>query len=81
MPIIVFGNSSYSHVNGNKIGTSIFLQKPYLRSIYIKSKIEEDIDSKNQYKFKNLSDHISIPEAASKNYVDIKVTKLMILVQ
>ena len=46
MPINVFGNSS--HDKNNKIDTSLFVQKPYLRTIYIESNIEEDIDLKNQ---------------------------------
>ena len=51
MPIDVFGNSS-SNNNGNKINTSFFVQKPYLRTNYIEANIEEDIDLKNQYKIK-----------------------------
>ena len=61
MPINVFGNSN-SNNNGNKIDTSLFVQKPYLRSNYIESSIEEDIDLKNQYRIKNLTDPISIRE-------------------
>ena len=68
MPINVFGNSN-SNNNGDKIDTSLFVQKPYLRTNYIEAKIEEDIDLKNQYRIKNLPDPISIREAASKNYV------------
>ena len=71
MPINVFGNSSNN--SDNKIDTSFFVQKPYLRSNYIESNIEEDIELKNQYRTKNLPDPISIREAASKNYVDNKV--------
>ena len=70
MPINVFCNSSSSYDNGKKIDTSLFVQKPYLRTNYIESNIEEDIDFKNQYRIKNLPDPISIREAASKNYVD-----------
>ena len=69
MPINVFGNSS-SNDNNNKIDTSLFVQKPYLRTNYIEANIEEDIDLKNQYRIKNSPDPISIREAASKNYVD-----------
>ena len=43
MPINVFGNSSYPHDNGKKIDTSLFVQKPYLRTNYMESNIEEDI--------------------------------------
>ena len=68
MPINVFGNSSNN--SDNKIDTSLFVQKPYLRTNYIETNIEEDIDLKNQYRIKNLPDPISILEAASKNYVD-----------
>ena len=68
MPINVFGNSSKN--SDNKIDTSLFVQKPSLRTNYIEANIEEDIDLKNQFKIKNLPDPISIREAASKNYVD-----------
>ena len=52
------------------IDTSLFVQKPYLRTNYIEANIEEDIDLKNQYRIKNLPDPISIREATSKNNVD-----------
>ena len=68
MPINVFGNSSNN--SDNKIDTSLFVQKPYLRRNYIESSIEEDIDLKNQFRIKNLPDPINIREACSKNYVD-----------
>ena len=68
MPINVFGNSSNN--SEQKIDTSLFVQKPYLRTNYIESNIEEDIDLKNQFRIKNVPDPISIREAASKNYVD-----------
>ena len=68
MPINVFGNSSNNY--DNKIDTSLFVQKPYLRTNYIESEIEENIDMKNQYRIKNLPDPISNREACSKRYVD-----------
>ena len=68
MPINVFGNSSNN--SDDKIDTSLFVQKPYLRTNYIETDIEADIDLKNQYRIKNLPDPISIREATSKNYVD-----------
>ena len=46
MPINVFGNSN-SNDKGNKIDTSLFVQKSYLRTIYRETNIEEDIDLKN----------------------------------
>ena len=70
MPINLFENSSNS--SDNEIDTSLFVQKPYLKTNYIESNIEEDIDSKNQYRIKNLPDPISIREPAPKTYVDNK---------
>ena len=67
MPINVFGNSF--HDTNNKIDTSLFVQKPYLRTTYIESDLEEDVDMKNQYRIKILPDSISIQDACSKNYV------------
>ena len=69
MPINLFSNSN-SNNSDNKIDTSLFVRKPYLRTNYIESNTEEDIDFKNQFRIKNLPDPISIREAASKNYVD-----------
>ena len=71
MPINVFGNSSNS--SDIKIDTALFVQKPYLRSNYIESNIEEDIDLKNQFRIENLLDPISIREACSKKYDDILI--------
>ena len=71
MTINVFGNSS--HQGNNKIDTSLFVKKPHLRSIYIESDAEEDLDLKNQYRIKNVPFPITIHEAASKDYVDAAV--------
>ena len=65
MPNNVFGNSSNN--SEQKIDTSLFVQKPYLRTNYIEANIEEDIELKNQFRIKNLPNPISIREAASKN--------------
>ena len=70
MPINVFGNSSYSHLS--KIDTSLFVQKPYLRTNYIESNIEEDLDLKNQYRIIHLPDPFNIKDVCNKNYVDKK---------
>ena len=72
MPINEFGNSSSSHDNGKKNHTGTFVQKPYLRTNFIESNIEEDFDLKIQNEIKNIPDSMSIREAASKNYVDKK---------
>ena len=44
MPTNVFGNSSSSYDNGNKIDTSLFVQKLCLRTNSIENNLEEDID-------------------------------------
>ena len=76
MPTNVFANSN-SNISDNKVDTTLFVQKPYLRSTYIEANIEEDINFKSQFRNKNLPDPISIREAVSKNYVD---KKIMILI-
>ena len=77
MPINVFGNSS--NTSDNKIDTSLFVQKPYLRTNYIEANIEEDINLKNQYKIKNLPDPTNLQDACNKNYVDNKFNDPSIL--
>ena len=67
MPINVFGNPC--HYKNKQIDTSLFVKKPYSRTKYLES-YTEDIDSKNQFRIKNLPDPISIRDACSKNYVD-----------
>ena len=68
MPINVFGNSSIN--SENKIDTSLSVKKPYLRTNYIESNIEENINLKNQYRIKNLPDPIETKDACNKIYVD-----------
>ena len=69
MPINVFGNSN-SNSSDNKIDTSLFVQKPYLRTNYIEANIEEDIDMKKKFKIKNLSSPQENSDAVCKSYVD-----------
>ena len=77
MTINVFGNSSHDY--NNKIDTSLFVQKPYLRTNYIEANIEEDIDLKNKYRIKNLPNPLSITEACSKNYVDNAINEVSLV--
>ena len=42
MPITVFGNSSNN--SEHKIDTSLFVQKPFLRTVLIESNIKEDTE-------------------------------------
>ena len=70
MPINVFGNSSSPHDTSNKTDTTLFAQKPYLRSNYIASNIEEDIFFKNRFRFKILPCLQKKIDAVCKFYVD-----------
>ena len=56
----------------NKTDTSLFLQKPYLRSDYKKTNIEEDIDMINQFRIQKLPVPIITREVVSQIYVDNK---------
>ena len=77
MPINVFGNSS--HDNNNKIDTSLFVQKPYLRTNYIEAKIEEDINLKNEYRIINLPDPTNLQDACNKNYIDNAIDEVSLV--
>ena len=52
MPIIILGNSSNN--SDKKIDTSLFVQRPFLRSNYTEANIEEDVDLKNQCRIKKI---------------------------
>ena len=69
MPINVIGNSSDDNIN--KIYTSLCLKKPYLRTNYIESNFEEDIDPKDHYKYMKLPDPENL--AYEKLVVKIKL--------
>ena len=69
MPINVIGNSSSSHDNGNKIDTSLFVQKLYLRTNIIEGNKEEDNNMKNNFKIKNLPCTQEACDAVHKSYV------------
>ena len=77
MPINVFGNSS--HDNNNKIDTSLFVQKPYLRTKYIEANKKEDIDLKNQFRIKNLPDPTNLQDACNKNYIDDAIDEVSLV--
>ena len=53
-----------------KLVHSLFVQKPYLGTVYKESNIEEDFHMKKQNKINILIHPISGREAASKIYVD-----------
>ena len=62
---MVFGTSN-SNNNGDKFFTSLFVQKPYLGSNYIKANFEKHNDLKSQYRIKNLPDPVSYRNSCSK---------------
>ena len=64
----VFG-STYS-TNQANLDTTLFVQKPYLRTNYLESDMEEDIDMKQKFKIKNLADPTNDFDAANKSYTD-----------
>ena len=76
MPINVFGNSS-SSINDNKIDTSKFVNKNYLKLNYIEEDISHDIDCKNQYKIINLSNPINNKDSVNKIYIDNKIADII----
>ena len=71
MHINSFGSKSAN--TEKKVDTSSFVQKPYLRTKYIKSIIEEDMDMKNLLKINILPGPMTVREAASKYFVDSKL--------
>ena len=76
MPINVFGNSSYSNEN-NKIDTSRFVQKSYLRYNYIETDIDHDINLKNQYRIINSLQPINDNDVVNKIYIDTKIADII----
>ena len=70
MPTKVCGSTS-QYVE-KKVETSLFAREPYLRTTFIESNIEEDIDKKNHYKSEKLLKPTNCQETASKTYVDDK---------
>ena len=75
MPINVFGNSNNS--DNNKIDTSKFVQKSYLRSNYIENDLDHDINLKHQYRIINLPDPINNKDGVNKIYIDNKVSDMI----
>ena len=75
MPINVFGNSSNN--NDNTIDTSLLVKKPYLRSNYIESDIDHDINLKTQYKIKHLLDPKNDEDGVNNIYIDNKIADII----
>ena len=77
MPMNEFGNIFSSYDNGIKIDTSIFVQKPYLRTNYLESIIEEDIDLKNT----SLKIYLMLYPYGKQLQKFVLILNIMILVQ
>ena len=75
MPTNVFGNSSNN--SDNKIDTSLFVQKSYLRSNYIETDIDQDINLKNQYRIINSLQPINDNDTVNKIYIDYKIVDII----
>ena len=75
MLIYVFGNSLNN--SENKIDTSRFVQKSYLRSNYIETDIDHDINLKNQYRLNNLANPINDKDGVNKIYMDNKISHII----
>ena len=75
MPINVFGNSSNN--SDNKVDTMLFIKKPYLRTNYIESDIDQDIDLKDLYRIKNRAHPINDKDSVNKIYVDNKTSDMI----
>ena len=69
MPINVFGNKN-SNNNGNKSDGNLIVQKPYLRTNYKESNIEEDINMRNQFELKNQHCRQENSDAICKSYAE-----------
>ena len=77
MPINVFGNSSYPNNINNKIDTSQFVEKFYLRSNYIETDIDHDINLKNQYRIINSLNPNNDNDIVNKIYIDAKIADII----
>ena len=75
MPINVFGNSLNN--SENKIDTTRFVQKSYLRSNYIETDIDHDINLKNQYRIINIPSPNNDKDGVNKIYIDNKIVDII----
>ena len=78
MTINVFGNSlaSSNDIN-NKIDLSQYARKSYIRSNYIETDINHNIDLKNQYKLINIPNPINNNDSVNKIYIDTKIADVI----
>ena len=72
----MFGNSSSPNDN-KKVDLSQYARKSYIRSNYIESDIDHDIDLENQYKIINLANPINDKDGVNKMYIDTKIADII----
>ena len=77
MPINVFGNSNSNDNNNNKIDLSQYARKSYIRSNYIETDIDHDINLKNQYRVINSLQPINDNDVVNKIYIDNKIADII----
>ena len=75
MTINVFGNSLTS--SNDKIDLSQYARKSYIRSNYIETDINHNIDLKNQYKLINIPNPINNNDSVNRIYVDTKIADMI----
>ena len=75
MTINVFGNSLTSL--NDKIDLSQYARKSYIRSNYIETDINHNIDLKNQYKLINIPNPINNNDSVNKIYIDTKIADMI----
>ena len=74
----VFGSTSST--NQANLDTTLFVQKPYfLRTNYLESDMEEDIDMKQKFKIKKLVDPTNDFDAVNKKYIDKNINESSLL--
>ena len=71
----VFDSSSSSQ-SDSQIDTTNFVKKSYLKTNYIETNMEEDIDMKNQYYIKNIPNPINSNDCMNKIYADTIYLKI-----
>ena len=69
---------STSSTGLTNLDTTLFVQKPYLKTNYVESDMA-DIDMKQKFKIKNLVEPINDFDAANKSYVDENINESTLL--
>ena len=71
MTISVFGDSSQSN------DLSQYARKSYIKSNYIETDIDHDINLKNQYRIINIPNPINNKDSVNKIYIDTKIADII----